>query len=232
MPVVLANGFGGVIFHEACGHSLEANSVANNASEFCGKIGQVVASPLVTAYDDGCIAMAHGSTNFDDEGTPNRRRLLIENGVLKNYLTDKFYGRKLGMVSNGAGRRQDYTYMPVPRMSNTFIANGSSKEEDMIASIDYGLYAKTPHGGSVNPVTGEFNFAIAEGYIIRNGKIAEQVKGARLIGKGIDVLKKIDMVGNNLELRSGICGASSGRIPTTVGQPTIRISEMTVGGRK
>ena len=232
MPVILANGKGGVIFHEACGHSLEVNKVANCASEFGGKIGQVVASPLVSAYDDGCIANANGSANFDDEGTPNQRRLLIENGVLKNYLTDRFYGRKLGLRSNGACRRQDYTYIPTPRMSNTFIANGSSKKDDMIASIDYGLYAKRLSGGSVNPTTGEFNFAVEEGYIVRNGKIAEQVKGAKLIGKGIDVLKKIDMVGNDMELSGGTCGSGSGSIPVTIGQPTIRISEMIVGGHK
>ncbi len=232
MPVILANGFGGVIFHEACGHSLEARVIANNASEFCNKMGEQVASPLVTAYDDSLIAGANGTLNFDDEGTPTQRRLLIENGILKNYLLDKFYGRKLGLESNGAGRREDYTYVPVSRMSNTFIAGGKSKVEDIIASTEYGLYAKRLSGGSVNTVTGEFNFAVAEGYVVRNGKICEQVKGARLIGKGIDVLKKIDMVGNDFEISAGSCGACSGHIPVTVGQPTIRVSEMTVGGNK
>ncbi len=231
IPVIIANGFGGTIFHEACGHSLEAIAISRGMSEFCGKIGQQVASELVSAYDDGLKPGLWGSVNIDDEGTPVQTRLLIENGVLKNYLVDKFYGRKIGMSSNAAARREDYTYMPVPRMSNTFIAPGKSTPEEIVANTKYGLYAKEISGGSVNTTTGEFNFAVSEAYIVRDGKIAEQVKGARLIGKGIDILKRIDMVGNDLKLQEGTCGASSGHIPVTVGQPTIRVSEITVGGQ-
>ena len=232
MPVIIANGFGGTIFHEACGHSLEAIAISRGTSEFCGKIGQTVASELVTAFDDAGHPGLWGSINIDDEGMPAGRRLLIENGVLKGYLIDKFYGRKLGLESNGAGRRQDYTYMPAPRMSNTYIAAGKSEPEEIIAATAYGLYAKELSGGSVNTTTGEFNFAVDEAYLVRDGKIAEQVKGARLIGKGIEVLKKIDMMGSDLAFKEGTCGASSGHIPVTVGQPTIRVSEITVGGQK
>lgn len=232
MPVIIANGNGGVIFHEACGHSLEASHVAKGNSEFYGKMGQKVASDLVTAYDDGLPENLWGSTNIDDEGTPSQRRLLIEKGILKGYMADKFYGKKMGMASTGSGRREDYTFMPTSRMSNTYIENGTSSKEDIIAATDYALYAVSLPGGSVNTTTGDFNFSVSEGYLIRNGKIAEPVKGAKLIGKGIEVLQKIDMVGNDLKLSSGTCGAASGQIPVSIGQPTIRVAELTVGGQE
>ena len=231
MPVAIGNGFGGVIFHEACGHSLEASSVAYGQSQFCGKLGQVVANPKVTAIDDGTIPNAWGSINFDDEGTPSRRNVLIENGVLKNYMIDKFNGRRMGMESTGSSRRQSYLFTPTSRMTNTYIAPGDDTEEEIISSIEYGLYARNMGGGSVNPTTGEFNFAVNEGYIIRNGKVAEPVRGASLVGKGIDVIKNIDMISNNLELGQGMCGSSSGSVPVNVGQPMIRVSSITVGGR-
>ncbi|MCI8401041.1 MAG: TldD/PmbA family protein [Lachnospiraceae bacterium] len=231
MPVAIENGFGGVIFHEACGHSLEASCVSIGQSQFCGKLGQKIANEKVTAIDDGTIPNAWGSINIDDEGAPAQRKILIENGILKSYMIDKLNGRRMGMEGNGSSRRQGYRYETTSRMTNTYIDNGPDKNEDIIKSIEYGLYAKKMGGGSVNPATGSFNFAVDEGYIIRNGEICEPVRGASLIGKGSDVIMDIDMVGQNLETAQGMCGASSGSIPTDVGQPLIRVSSITVGGR-
>ncbi len=231
MPVAIGNGFGGVIFHEACGHGLEASGVALGQSVFAGKLGEKIANEKVTAIDDGTIPNAWGSINIDDEGTPGQKNVLIENGILKSYMVDKLNGRRMGMASTGNSRRQSYAYEPTSRMTNTFIAEGNDKNEDIIASIEYGLYAKSMGGGSVNPVTGDFNFAVNEGYIVRNGQICEAVRGATLIGKGSEILMDIDMVGQNLERAQGMCGASSGSIPTDVGQPMIRVSSITVGGR-
>ena len=231
MPVAIANGFGGVIFHEACGHGLEATSVAYGQSVFCGKLGQQIANPKVTAIDDGTIPNSWGSINIDDEGTPAQRNVLIENGILKSYMIDKMGGRRMGMASTGSSRRQSYAYAPTSRMTNTYIANGDDKNEDIIASIEYGLYAASMGGGSVNPTTGEFNFAVNEGYIVRNGEICEPVRGASLVGKGSDCIMNIDMVGNDLDMAQGMCGSSSGSVPTNVGQPLIRVSSITVGGR-
>ena len=231
MPVAIDNGFGGVIFHEACGHSLEASSVAYGRSQFAGKLGQKIANEKVTAIDDGTIPNAWGSINIDDEGTPARKNVLIENGVLKSYMVDKFNGRRMGMESTGNARRQSYAYTPTSRMTNTYIAPGTDSREDIIGSMEYGLYAKEMGGGSVNPVTGEFNFAVNEGYIVRNGKICEPVRGASLVGKGSEIIQNIDMVGSELDMGQGMCGSSSGSIPTNVGQPLIRVSSITVGGR-
>ena len=231
MPVVIENGFGGVIFHEACGHSLEASSVAYGQSQFAGKLGQKIANEKVTAIDDGTIPNAWGSINIDDEGTPAQKNVLIEKGVLKSYMIDKFNGRRMGMASTGNSRRQSYAYTPTSRMTNTYIAPGEDKNEDIISSIEYGLYAASMGGGSVNPVTGEFNFAVNEGYMIRNGKICEPVRGASLVGKGSEIIQNIDMVGSCLDMGTGMCGSSSGSVPTNVGQPLIRVSTITVGGR-
>ncbi|QTD40838.1 TldD/PmbA family protein [Sporosarcina sp. Te-1] len=230
-PVVIDNEFGGVIFHEACGHGLESHAVARKASIFADKLGEYVASPIVTAYDDGTIPNAWGSLNIDDEGMATQRNLLIENGILKGYLIDKLGGRKMNMDPTGSGRRESYKYAPTSRMNNTFIAPGESTPEEIIANTELGVFAKYMDGGSVNPTTSDYNFSVSEGYMIRNGKIAEPIKGAAIIGKGIDTLKKIDMVGNNLGLGVGMCGASSGTVPVTVGQPMIRVSELTIGGR-
>lgn len=232
MPVIIDNGFGGVIFHEACGHGLEATSVAKGLSVFSGKVGQKIASPLVTAIDDGTIPNEWGSFNIDDEGTPSHRNVLIENGVLKGYMIDKLNSRRMNMDITGSSRRQSYRYAPTSRMSNTFIDNGKSTPEEIIANTEKGIYAKYMGGGSVNPSTGEFNFAVMEGYIVENGKIKDPVRGATLIGKGTDILNKIDMVGNNLTHGQGMCGSVSGSVPTNVGQPMIRVSEITVGGRE
>lgn len=232
MPVIIDNGFGGVIFHEACGHGLEATSVAKGNSIFAGKLGQMIASPLVSAVDDGTIPNEWGTINIDDEGTPSKRNLLIENGILKGYMIDKLNGRRMGMASTGSGRRESYKYAPTSRMTNTFILNGKSTLEEMISSTEKGIYAKYMGGGSVNPATGNFNFAVMEGYLIENGKITSPVRGATLIGTGSEVLKKIDMVGNNLAYGQGMCGSVSGSLCTNVGQPAVRVSEITIGGRK
>ncbi len=231
MPVVIGGGFGGVIFHEACGHSLEATGVAFGNSEFCGKLGQQIASPIVTAIDDGTMVNEWGSTNIDDEGNPTTRLVLIENGILKNYMIDRLNGRRMNMPVTGSGRRQDYTFAPTSRMRNTYIAPGNDKEEEIISSTASGLYAKSMGGGSVNPVTGEFNFAVNEGYLIKNGKIDKPVRGATLIGKGADVLMNIDRVGPRMWMAQGVCGSQSGSVPTNVGQPMIRVKSITVGGR-
>ncbi len=231
MTVAIENGFGGVIFHEACGHSLEAEAVAKNLSVFAGKKGEQIASTKVTAIDDGTLPNYWGSINIDDEGTPSQKNVLIKDGILVGYMVDKLNGRRMGEKSTGSGRRENYKYAPVSRMTNTYIANGTDKNEDIIKSISDGLYAKKMGGGSVNPVTGEFNFAISEGYIVKNGVIDHAVRGASLIGKGADILMNIDMVGQNLDMGQGMCGAASGSVPTNVGQPLIRVSEITVGGR-
>ena len=231
MTVAIENGFGGVIFHEACGHSLEATAVAIGASQMAGKLGQQIANPKVTAIDDGTIPGAWGSVNIDDEGTPTQRNVLIENGILKNYLIDRLGSRRMGMAMTGSGRRQSYAYEATSRMNNTYIDNGPDKNEDIIASMENGLYCRKMGGGSVNPLTGAFNFAVTEGYLVRNGKICEPVRGASLIGTGSEILQNIDMVGQNLARAQGMCGSASGSVPTDVGQPLIRVSTITVGGR-
>ena len=231
MPVVIGNGWGGVLFHEACGHPLEASAVAKGLSCFCGKEGQMVASPLVSAVDDSTIPSEWGSIDIDDEGNLGEKRLLIKNGKLVNFMIDDFNGRRMNRKGNGACRRQNYRYCPTSRMSNTYICNGKSTPEEIIKATKLGLYAVGFNGGSVDPTTGEFNFGCSEAYIIRDGKVCEPVKGATLIGKGSEILKTIDMVGNDLALGQGMCGASSGSIRTNVGQPTIRLSECLVGGR-
>lgn len=231
MPVVIGNGWGGVLFHEACGHPLESSAVAKGLSCFTGKLGEMIASPLVSAVDDSTIPSAWGSIDIDDEGNLGTKRTLIKNGKLVDFMIDDLNGRRMNREGNGACRRQNYRYCPTSRMSNTYICNGKSTPEEIIAATKLGLYAVGFNGGSVDPTTGEFNFGCSEAYIIRDGKICEPVKGATLIGKGDEILKKIDMVGNDLDMGQGMCGASSGSIRTNVGQPTLRISEVTVGGR-
>ncbi|RHO17602.1 TldD/PmbA family protein [Amedibacterium intestinale] len=232
MPVIMDNGFGGVIFHEACGHSLEASAVSKGQSVFSGKLNQKIASDCVTAIDDGTIPNAWSSSNIDDEGNFQKRRVLIENGILKSYLVDTLNGKRMGMESTSSSRRESYKYETTSRMTNTFIAPGKDTLEDMIKKTSYGLYAKRMGGGSVDPSTGDFNFAVNEGYLIVDGKITKPVKGATLIGNGADVLMKIDMVGSDLLRAQGMCGASSGSIPTDVGQPPLRVQDMIVGGKE
>ncbi|MGE5085103.1 MAG: TldD/PmbA family protein [Bacillota bacterium] len=231
MPVVIDNSFGGVIFHEACGHGLETTSVAKGASVFTGKLGQKIANECVTAIDDGTIENGWGSLNIDDEGNKTKRTTLIENGVLKSYIVDEMGARQTGYDITGSGRRQSYKFAPASRMRNTFIGAGKDSFEEMIRDVDYGLYAKKMGGGSVNPGTGDYNFQVQEGYIVRNGRIEEVVKGACLIGRGIDTLGKITKVSNELKLATGMCGSVSGSIPAAVGQPQILVSSLMVGGR-
>ena len=231
MPVVIGNGWGGVLFHESCGHPLEASAISRGLSCFSGKEGDMIASPIVSAVDDSTIPNAWGSIDIDDEGNPGEKRLLIKNGKLVNFMIDDYNGRRMERGGNGSCRRQNYKYCPTSRMSNTYICNGKNTPEEIIAATKLGLYAVGFNGGSVDPTTGEFNFGWSEAYIIRDGKICEPVKGATLIGHGNEILKKIDMVGNDLALAEGMCGAASGSIRTCVGQPTLRISEITVGGR-
>ena len=230
MPVVLHKGWGGVIFHEACGHPLEATSVAKGLSPFVGKLGEKIGSDVVTAYDDGDVAGAWGRTTFDDEGMKTQKNLLIENGILKSYLVDYRNGFKMDHKPTGSGRRQNYKFPPTSRMNTTYIANGKDNYEDIIKDTKYGLFAKQLGGGQVSPATGEFNFAVTEGYMIEDGKLTKAVKGAMLIGKGHEVLHKIDRVANNLDFGQGMCGSLSGSLPVDVGQPTIRVSKITVGG--
>lgn len=232
MPVIIDNKFGGVIFHEACGHSLEASSVAKGQSVFCGKLGQKIAGEKVSAVDDGSIPNGWGSSNVDDEGNFTKRNLLIENGILKGYMVDSLNGRRMDMPSTSNSRRQSYKYETTSRMTNTFILAGEDDLDEMIKEIPYGLYCKSMSGGSVDPSTGDFNFAVQEGYLIQDGKIVKPVKGASLIGNGADTLLKIDRVARNLDRAQGMCGASSGSIPADVGQPAIRVSSMIVGGRE
>ncbi len=232
MDVVIGHGWGGVLFHEACGHPLEASAVSRDLSCFKKEmVGEDVASPIVSAVDDSTIPGAWGSVDIDDEGNLGEKRQLIKDGKLVGFMIDDYNGRRMNKVGNGACRRESYEYSPTSRMSNTYIENGTSTKEEIIAKTKLGLYTVAFNGGSVNPSTGEFNFGCSEAYIIRNGKICEPVKGATLIGKGSDILKQIDMVGNDLELGSGMCGASSGSIRVNVGQPTIRLRNVTVGGR-
>ena len=230
-PVVIDGGFGGVIFHEACGHSLEATSVSRGNSVFCGKLGQQIAAPCVTAIDDGIMPGEWGTIGVDDEGTPSRRRVLIENGILKSYMVDILGGRRMGMEPTGSSRRQNYTFAPTSRMTNTFIAPGKDDAEEMIRTMGDGLFAASMGGGSVNPLTGEFNFAVDEGYWVKDGKIFCPVRGATLIGKGHEVLHNIDRVGPEMWMAPGMCGSASGSVPTNVGQPRIRVSSIIVGGK-
>lgn len=230
-PVVIGNGWGGVIFHEACGHQLEATSVAKGLSVFSGKKGEVIANSIVSAYDDGSLSNEWGSNNVDDEGNIPQNNELIKDGVLTGYLVDDFNGRRMGEKGNGACRRQSYKFEPTSRMSNTYIANGESTPEEIIANTKLGLYAVSFGGGSVNPATGDFNFGCSEAYIIKEGKILCPVRGATLVGNAKDILKHIDMVGNDCAFGQGMCGSSSGSIPVNVGQPTIRVDEIVVGGR-
>ena len=231
MDVVIGNGMGGVIFHEACGHSLEATGVAKKASEFWDKKGTQIANPIVTAIDDGTTPGAWGSQNMDDEGGKPQRNVLIKDGILNSFLVDKLNGLKMGEPSTGSGRRQNYRFAPTSRMTNTYIDSGDSTLDQIIQATEYGIYAKRMGGGSVTPATGEFNFAVLESYMIRNGKIAEPVRGASLIGRGSEVLMNIDMVGNDMDHGQGMCGSISGSIPTNCGQPSLRVKNILVGGR-
>jgi TldD protein len=230
MPVIIGNEFGGVLFHEACGHGLEADFVGKGSTVFTGKIGQAVASPIVTAIDDGTMPSRWGTLTVDDEGVPTRRNVLIQDGVLVSYMYDRLRAGQQNHPVTGNGRRQSYQHLPIPRMTNTFIAAGAHSVEDIIAATPRGLYAKKLGAGQVDVTTGDFVFAVTEGYLIEGGRIGRPVRGATIVGNGPRALHKIDMVANDLKLAPGTCGKEGQGVPVSVGQPTIRISELTVGG--
>ena len=230
LPVVLANRFGGVIFHEACGHLLETTQVERGTTPFAEKVGEPIAHTAVTAIDEGLTGGAFGSLSMDDEGMEPQRTVLIENGVLQRFISDRAGELRTGHARTGSGRRQSHTFAAASRMRNTYIAAGPHTPDDLIASVDKGLYCKSMGGGSVGP-TGQFNFAVEEGYLIENGTLTKPVKGATLIGEAKEVMPRISMCADDLELAAGFCGSVSGSIFVTVGQPHIKVDSITVGGR-
>ena len=232
MTVVLGPGWPGVLLHEAIGHGLEGDFNRKGSSAFSGRIGERVASELCTMVDDGTLADRRGSLNIDDEGTPTQCTTLIENGVLKGYMQDKMNARLMGVAPTGNGRRESYAHLPMPRMTNTYMLAGAHDPQEIIASVDKGLYAVNFGGGQVDITSGKFVFSASEAYMIENGKVTYPVKGATLIGNGPDVLTRVSMVGNDLELDTGVgtCGKEGQSVPVGVGQPTLRIDGLTVGG--
>ncbi len=234
MTVVLGSGWPGILLHEAIGHGLEGDFNRKGTSAFSGKVGQRVASDLCTVVDDGTLSGRRGSLTIDDEGTPAQNTVLIENGILKGYMQDQLNARLMGVASTGNGRRESYAHLPMPRMTNTYMLPGAHDPDEILASVSKGLYAKNFGGGQVDITSGKFVFSASEAYLIENGKITRPVKGATLIGNGPDVLTKVTMVGNDLELDSGVgtCGKDGQSVPVGVGQPTIKIEGITVGGTR
>ena len=230
MPVVLANKFGGVIFHEACGHLLETTQIERGTTPFSDKLNKKIAHESVTAIDEGLSEGSFGSLSIDDEGMEPEKSVLIKNGVLKKFISDRAGELRTGHKRTGSGRRQNYSFAAASRMRNTFIAKGEYTKDELITSISDGLYCKSMGGGSVG-ATGQFNFAVEEGYLIKDGKLTKPVKGATLIGDAKDVMLKISMCGDDLELAPGFCGSISGSVNVTVGQPHIKVDAITVGGR-
>lgn len=230
-PVILENGFGAVIFHEACGHALEATSVKNGISTFSDYYEKKIASDKVTLIDDSSIKGEWGSFLIDSEGNESKKNILIKNGILNTYLVDKLSSNKMNLSSNSCGRREDYRYAPTSRMSNTYLEIGNDKIEDMIESIKKGIYCKSFLGGMVKPYTGDFNFTVSFAYLIENGKITDCIKNITLIGNNLDILKNVEMISDDLKLDSGYCGSQSGMVLVTIGQPTIKISNMLIGGK-
>ena len=234
MPVILGSGWPGVLLHEAIGHGLEGDFNRKGSSVFSGRVGEKVASEKCTIVDNGTIENRRGSLTIDDEGTPTQETTLIENGLLKGYMMDKMNGRLMNKPSTGNGRRESYAHIPMPRMTNTYMLNGEDKFEDMISSVDDGIYAKNFDGGQVDITSGKFVFSANEAYLIKNGKITTPIKGATLIGSGDEVLHQISMVGDDLKLDPGIgvCGKDGQSVPVGVGQPSLKVDTLTVGGTK
>jgi TldD protein len=230
MTVVVGNGFGGVLFHEATGHGLESDAVQKRASVYAGRLGERVADSVVTAYDDGSLPGEWGTDAIDDEGTRTQSTRVIHEGTLCSYLYDLTRARKDGNPSTGNGRRQSFRHLPIPRMTNTYIAPGDADRADIIADVQRGVLAVSFAGGQVEPATGNFVFGVSEGYLIESGKVTAPLKGLTLIGNSLGVLEKIDAVGNDLAFKSGFCGKDGQQVPVGTGQPTVRISELTVGG--
>tara|TARA_Y100001968_G_scaffold45850_2_gene35942 strand:- start:3965 stop:5428 length:1464 start_codon:yes stop_codon:yes gene_type:complete len=230
MPAVLANRFGGVIFHEACGHLLETTQIERGTTPFINKLGEKIAHESVTAIDEGFTEGAFGSISIDDEGMEPERTVLIEKGILKRFLCDRAGSLRTGHPRTGSGRRQNYAFAAASRMRNTYITSGDYSPNDLISSVDKGLYCKSMGGGSVGP-TGQFNFSVEEGYLIDKGKLTKPVKGATLIGEAKEIMPRISMCANDLDLAAGFCGSVSGSINVTVGQPHIKVDSITIGGR-
>ena len=230
MPVVLANRFGGVIFHEACGHLLETTQIERGTTPFADSVGSLIAHPAVTAIDEGLSDGAFGTLSMDDEGMAPERTVLIENGILQRFISDRAGELRTGHRRTGSGRRQSHAFAAASRMRNTYIDAGPHKPQELIASVDRGLYCKAMGGGSVGP-TGQFNFAVEEGYLIENGELGQPVKGATLIGDAKEVMPRISMCADDLDLAAGFCGSVSGSVFVTVGQPHIKVDSITVGGR-
>jgi len=234
MTVVLGPGWPGILLHEAIGHGLEGDFNRKGTSAFSGRVGERVASPLCTVVDDGTLANRRGSLSIDDEGTPTRQTVLIENGILKGYMQDKLNARLMGVAPTGNGRRESYQCLPMPRMTNTYMLPGGHAPEEIIASVPKGLYARNFGGGQVDITSGKFVFSASEAYLIEDGRITRPVRGATLIGNGPDVLTRVSMVGNDLELDPGVgtCGKDGQSVPVGVGQPTLKIDGLTVGGTR
>jgi len=232
MDVVMSNGWGGVLVHEAVGHPLEADNIARGIGAFTGKVGKKVAAECFTMVDNGTIPNYRGTINFDDEGTQAQKNVLIENGVLNGYMTDILSAKQLDMKRTGNGRRESYRHMPIPRMTNTYIQKGSDNPDDILSSTKNGIYVQSLGGGSVNPVTGMFNFVCREAYLIENGKKTKPVRGATLIGSCMDIITKVDAVGEDLDFGVGFCGKAGQTAEVTVGQPTVRIRGINVGGSR
>ena len=230
LPVVVGNGFGGVLLHEAVGHGLEADAVQKGASVYAGRLGERLAPGLVTAYDDGSRPNDWGSDGVDDEGTLTRRTTIIEDGRLTSYLYDLLCARRDTTESTGNGRRESFRHLPVPRMTNTFFAPGDASPDDLIGGVERGLYAVSFGGGQVEPATGDFVFGVSEGYLIENGAVTAPVRGATLVGNGIEALASIDGIADDLEIATGYCGKGGQSVPAGVGQPHVRLRELTVGG--
>jgi TldD protein len=230
MPVVIAAGNGGVLFHESSGHGMEADLIAKEASVYQGKQGQRIGVPEFNGVDDATVAGAWGSFQFDDEGTPAQRTVLFENGVCTDYLTDLIRARQLSQPASGNGRRQSYASVPIPRMTNTYVLAGGDDPDEIIRQTPNGLFAKSLGGGQVNPVTGEFVFGVVEGYLIEGGQVTTPVRGANLVGDGPSVIAAIDALGSDFDVKEGICGKEGQGVPVGNGAPTIRIARMTVGG--
>jgi TldD protein len=232
MPVVLGPGWPGVLLHEAVGHGLEGDFNRKGTSAYSGRIGEQVASPLCTVVDDGTLPGRRGSLNIDDEGTPSQHTVLIEKGILKGYMQDKHNARLMQVQSTGNGRRESYAHLPMPRMTNTYMLPGEQEPDEIIASVRKGLYAVNFGGGQVDITSGRFVFSASEAYLIEDGRITAPVKGATLIGNGPDAMTRISMVGNDLKLDAGVgvCGKDGQSVPVGVGQPTLKLDELTVGG--
>lgn len=230
MPVVVGGGFGGVLFHEMTGHGLEADHIQKGASVYVGKLGEQVAQPLLTAYDDGRMPNEWGSDSVDDEGAPTQKTMVIEEGRIASFLYDGLTARRDGVASTGNGRRESFRHLPVPRMTNTYIASGDAEPEAMIAEVEHGFYAVSFGGGQVDPATGDFVFGVSEGYLIEDGKVTRPCRGATLIGNCLQALAAIDAVGNDFEMKTGVCGKAGQKVPVGTGQGHVRIAAMTVGG--